>query len=74
LQHWAEATGVDGFNVAYAVMPESFEDVVDLVVPELQRRGSFKREYRPGTLRQKLSGGAGPHLKETHPGARYRRS
>ena len=74
LQCWAEGTGVDGFNLAYALMPESFEDFVDLVVPELQRRGIFKHEYRNGTLRQKLSGAPSAHLKETHPGARYRRT
>src|SRR5437660_12384733 len=36
---WVEDTDVDGFNLAYAVMPETFADFVDLVVPELQRRG-----------------------------------
>ena len=36
--------------------PESFEDFVALVVPELQRRGVYKRDYRPGTLREKLFG------------------
>jgi alkanesulfonate monooxygenase SsuD/methylene tetrahydromethanopterin reductase-like flavin-dependent oxidoreductase (luciferase family) len=35
---WVEETDVDGFNLAYAVMPETFTDFVDLVVPELQRR------------------------------------
>src|SRR5205807_326132 len=39
---WMEATDIDGFNLAYAVTPESFEDFVDLVVPELQRRGLYK--------------------------------
>jgi hypothetical protein len=46
----------DGFNLAYAVMPETFADFVDLVVPELQRRGRYKRDYAPGTLREKLFG------------------
>jgi long-chain alkane monooxygenase len=40
---WVEATGVDGFNLAYAVTPETFADFVDLVVPELQRRGRLSR-------------------------------
>jgi long-chain alkane monooxygenase len=68
---WIEATGVDGFNLAYAVTPESFEDFVDLVVPELQRRGAYKRDYRPGALREKLFG-AGPRLPASHPAAQYR--
>jgi alkanesulfonate monooxygenase len=71
MQEWIEDTDVDGFNLAYAVTPESFEDAVDLLVPELQKRGVYKTEYRPGTLREKL-GGAGPRLVAPHPGAAYR--
>jgi alkanesulfonate monooxygenase SsuD/methylene tetrahydromethanopterin reductase-like flavin-dependent oxidoreductase (luciferase family) len=56
---WVEATGVDGFNLAYAVTPETFADFVDLVVPELQRRGRYKLDYAPGTLREKLYGPGG---------------
>ncbi len=69
---WIEGTDVDGFNLAYAVMPETFEDFVDLIVPELQRRGVYKRDYRPGTLREKLFGAAA-RLPKSHPGAKYRR-
>ncbi len=72
LEHWVDATGIDGFNLAYAVMPESFEDFVELVVPELQRRGRFKRDYRSGTLREKLSGRTSAHIPPTHPGAKFR--
>jgi long-chain alkane monooxygenase len=68
---WVEATGIDGFNLAYAVTPESFEDFVELIVPELQRRGAFKREYRAGTYREKLFG-RGAHLAAPHPAARRR--
>ena len=68
---WVEATGIDGFNLAYAVTPESFEDFVELVVPELQRRGAYKHDYRPGTYREKLFG-RGPHIAPPHPAARYR--
>ena len=72
LTAWVEATDIDGFNLAYAVTPESFEDFVDLVVPELQRRGVYKREYRPGTLREKLFGAGRARLAPPHPAARYR--
>jgi long-chain alkane monooxygenase len=68
---WVAATDVDGFNLAYAVTPESFEDFVDLVVPELQRRGAYKHDYRPGTYREKLFG-RGVHLAPPHPAAQYR--
>jgi alkanesulfonate monooxygenase len=72
LEAWAEEVDLDGFNLAYAIMPESFRDVVELVVPELQRRGLFKKDYRPGTYREKLFG-RGPRLEATHPAARPRR-
>ncbi len=71
LQEWVEDTDVDGFNLAYAITPESFEDAVDLLVPELQKRGVYKKDYRHGTLREKLFG-HGPRLEAPHPGARYR--
>ena len=67
---WVDETGIDGFNLAYVVSPESFIDLVDLVVPELQSRGRFKTAYRQGTLREKLFGRA--RLPESHPAARAR--
>lgn len=74
---WVRQTDVDGFNLAYAVTPESFADFVELVVPELRRRGAFKREYRPGTYREKLFG-RNAYLAPPHPAAafadRHRRS
>jgi len=69
---WAEETGVDGFNLAYAVSPETFADFVDLVVPELQRRGCYKREYGAGTLREKLYGPGRARLGAEHPAAKFR--
>jgi alkanesulfonate monooxygenase len=71
MESWVDETGVDGFNLAYAVMPETFADIVDLVVPELQRRGRYKTGYAPGTLREKLNG-AGPRLPPEHPAATFR--
>ena len=71
LQQWVEATGVDGFNLAYAVAHETFEDVVNYLVPELQRRGVYPTGYRAGTLREKLFGGDA-RLPDNHPAAQYR--
>ncbi|GBR02380.1 monooxygenase [Gluconacetobacter liquefaciens] len=71
LEEWMVRTGVDGFNLAYAVTPESFADVVEYVVPVLQRRGIYKRDYRPGTLREKLFG-RGDRLGVDHPASRVR--
>ena len=72
LESWVEATDLDGFNLAYAVTPETFSDIVELVVPELQRRGRFKTAYPEGTLREKLFGRGWARLPDEHPGARYR--
>ena len=69
---FADATGIDGFNLAYAVMPESFTDFIDLVVPELQRRGRAKTAYAPGTLREKLFPAGGARLPATHPATAHR--
>lgn len=73
MQEWVAATGVDGFNLAYTVMPECVEDFVDLVVPEMQRRGIYKTAYTHGTMREKLFG-RGPRLAAPHPAAACRRA
>lgn len=70
LLSWVDQTGVDGFNLSCVVMPETFEDVVELLVPELQRRGAYPTRYRAGTLREKLSG-SGPRLHAPHPATRF---
>jgi FMN-dependent oxidoreductase (nitrilotriacetate monooxygenase family) len=72
LQSWVEDTDVDGFNLTNVITPGSFVDFIDHVVPELQRRGVYKTEYREGTLREKLFR-RGPRLPDTHRAARYRR-
>lgn len=72
LEKWIEDTDVDGFNLAYATTPQTFEDFVELVVPELQKRGLLKTEYEEGTLREKLFGKGQQRLPENHIGAKYR--
>jgi alkanesulfonate monooxygenase len=72
MQSWVDETGIDGFNLAYAVTPETFSDFTDLVVPELQRRGIYKTEYREGTLREKLYGTGRSRLAPSHPAAQFR--
>ncbi len=71
LLDWAADTDVDGFNLAYAVTPGTFSDVITHVVPALERRGAYGREYVPGTLRNKLFG-RGDLLPDNHRGASYR--
>jgi len=71
LQSWIEETGADGFNLSRTVVPESYEDFVDLVVPELQNRGVYKTAYAEGSLRRKLFD-AGDRLPARHAAAQFR--
>jgi alkanesulfonate monooxygenase len=70
---WADEAGIDGFNLVRTIEPEGLAAVVDLIVPELQRRGAYKTEYSAGTLRNKLFG-KGDRLSCDHPGLRAARS
>ncbi len=54
MEHWFKDGAADGFNVMPAYLPGSLKDFVDLVVPELQRRGLFRKEYEGMTLRENL--------------------
>ncbi|MBI3514912.1 MAG: LLM class flavin-dependent oxidoreductase [Proteobacteria bacterium] len=54
MQEWLESRGSDGFNVMFPFLPEGLDDFVDKVVPELQRRGIFRRAYEGKTLRENL--------------------
>ncbi|MGA2793979.1 MAG: LLM class flavin-dependent oxidoreductase [Roseiarcus sp.] len=54
MEEWLAAEGSDGFNVMFPYVPEGLDDFVDKVVPELQRRGIFRREYEGRTLRDNL--------------------
>ncbi|TLP58275.1 MULTISPECIES: LLM class flavin-dependent oxidoreductase [Pseudomonas] len=69
---WIDDTGLDGFNLTRTVTPESFEAFIDLVVPQLQRRGRYKTAYSQGTLREKLFASDHPYLPAEHPGSAYR--
>ncbi len=72
LQSWVAETGVDGFNLSRTVVPESYEDFIDHVVPELQSRGVYKTAYAEGTLRQRLFG-EGDRLPARHAADAFRR-
>ncbi|WP_028749145.1 LLM class flavin-dependent oxidoreductase [Rhizobium mesoamericanum] len=62
---WVDEGEIDGFNLTRTVVPESYEDFVDHVVPRLQERGRYKTAYAEGTLRKKLFG-AGDQLPDQH--------
>jgi FMN-dependent oxidoreductase (nitrilotriacetate monooxygenase family) len=54
MQEWLETEGCDGFNVMFPWLPGGLDDFCTKVVPELQRRGLFRREYEGATLRDNL--------------------
>jgi alkanesulfonate monooxygenase len=54
MEEWFVSGGCDGWNVMAASMPSGVPEFVDLVVPELQRRGLFRTEYEGATLRENL--------------------
>ena len=53
IEAWFDQTDVDGLNVPFAVSPGDFEDIADMLVPELTRRGRYKHAYAAGTLARK---------------------
>lgn len=68
LERWVE---VDRFNLAHIANPGSFEDIIDFVIPELQKRGLFRREIEKegNTAREAYMGSK--WLLEDHPGRRF---
>ena len=59
MEEWFTSEACDGFVIAATHMPGAYEDFVNLVVPELQRRKLFRTEYQGNTLRENL--GLKPH-------------
>ncbi len=54
MTHWLHEGGCDGFNILPPVFPDDLALFVDHVVPGLQRRGVFRRDYTGPTLRDHL--------------------
>lgn len=74
LEAWIDEADIDGFNLAYAVTPGSFEDFIEHVVPELQARGRYWQDYDESTtVRERLHGAGVRRVREDHPAAKYRR-
>ena len=66
-ERWMDEGDLDGFNVHAVVQPGGFGDFVDLVVPELQRRGRLRTHYEGSTLRESYFGTGHQRLNRTHP-------
>jgi N-acetyl-S-(2-succino)cysteine monooxygenase len=54
LEEWFTQGAADGFNIMPPILPQSLQDFVDTVIPELQRRGLFRKAYAGKTLRENL--------------------
>ena len=54
MEEWIETEASDGFTIMFPYLPGGLDDFVNGVVPELQRRGRFRREYEGNTLRENL--------------------
>ena len=72
LEQWVEEADIEGFNLV-DVMSPAIGDFVDLVVPELQRRGRMWRDYEGNTLRESLYSAGQKRVRDDHPAAQYRR-
>ncbi|KAJ9132245.1 Xenobiotic compound monooxygenase [Pleurostoma richardsiae] len=72
LERWVEVSGVDGFNLAHVTNPGSFEDIIEYLLPELQRRGRFRTgvDKEGATAREVFIGTK--RLPEDHPGSRFK--
>ncbi|KAK4187657.1 hypothetical protein QBC35DRAFT_515335 [Podospora australis] len=76
LERWVKEADVDGFNIGYVTTPGTFEEVVDLLVPELRRRGIYPDlpdENEEGwTAREKIHGRGQKELRQDHVGSTYK--
>ncbi|XAZ35150.1 LLM class flavin-dependent oxidoreductase [Glutamicibacter halophytocola] len=70
LERWQDA-GIDGLNIMNHVLPGSYDNFIEGVIPELRRRGLAQSAYDQGSLRQKVFG-RGDYLPGNHPAAKFR--
>ncbi|MFB9981383.1 LLM class flavin-dependent oxidoreductase [Mesorhizobium kowhaii] len=54
MESWFEQSAADGFNITPSLLPHGIDDFVELVLPELRKRGRFREEYEGRTLRENL--------------------
>ncbi len=73
IEGWLDKDDLDGINLIQYLSFTTARDFIELVVPELRRRGRFRERYTPGeTLRERLIGPGHARLSDDHYGARYR--
>lgn len=76
MERWIREADLDGFNLAYVTTPGTFEEVVDLLIPELRRRGLYPELPDPSepplTAREKVFGKGQKELRADHIGNKYK--
>ncbi|WP_297838104.1 LLM class flavin-dependent oxidoreductase [Pseudomonas sp.] len=73
IEQWLDVDGIDGINLRQFLSFETARDFIELVVPELRRRGRYRESYNDGeTLRERLFGEGQARLPAEHFGTRYR--
>lgn len=76
LERWLVEADLDGFNLGYVTTPGTFEEVVDLLIPELRRRGLYPEapsaDGEQLTAREKVYGKGQSGLRDDHPGSGYK--
>jgi alkanesulfonate monooxygenase SsuD/methylene tetrahydromethanopterin reductase-like flavin-dependent oxidoreductase (luciferase family) len=75
MERWKSEADIDGFNICYVTTPGTFEDMVDLLVPELRRRKIYPElPDEPLTAREKMQGKGQSKLRDDHPGSKFKYS
>lgn len=72
MERWMEIADIDGFNVGHITIPGTWEDVVDLLVPELRKRGIYSPKGESGTMRERFYGPGKTKLPTGHAGSQYK--
>ncbi|KAL2673926.1 hypothetical protein Neosp_012371 [[Neocosmospora] mangrovei] len=76
MERWIQEGDLDGFNVGYVTTPGTFEEVVELLIPELRRRGLYPEapssDEAGHTLRESVYGQGQAGLRDDHPGTKYK--
>lgn len=73
LERWIREADIDGFNLAYVTTPGTFEDVVDLLIPELRKRGIYGAPKQEDlTAREKIYGAGQAGVRDDHVASTYK--
>ncbi|KAK1655615.1 hypothetical protein BDP81DRAFT_401662 [Colletotrichum phormii] len=73
MEKWVDIAGLDDLYLGYVTSPNSFEDIVDLLVPELRRRGIYPDALEPAlTLRETVYGKGQTRLRDGHVSSKYK--